>query len=340
MPRTFIEGLTRPGQMVEDVYQVAQKDLRTTKKGGLFISARLRDRTGELPAIMWDATEALFAAIPENGFAMVKGRVGEYNDALQVVIEALRPAKETEVRREDFLPVGPGDPQIQFARLREIMDGVKRPALRALLEAMWADEDLVAHLKRAPAAEKLHHAYLGGLLEHTLSVAETALVISGRYPQLDRDLLLVGVLWHDLGKTRELAYDQALGYTDGGVLVGHLVQGVLLLDEKIRAVRAAGQEFPEDLANVVRHLIVAHHGEYEFGSPKLPMTAEAFVLHHLDNMDAKVHAFYRDVAADADEARRWTGWNRMFEGRLYKGLEADKADDEPDAARPTRGGLF
>jgi len=343
MPRTFIEGLTRPGQTVEDVYQVVQKDLRTTKKGTFFISARLRDRTGELPAIMWDATEALFAAIPQDGFALVKGHVGEYNDALQVVIEAMRPAKDTEVRREDFLPVGPGDPEKDFARLREILAQVERPALRALVDAMWADEDLVANLKRAPAAEKLHHAYLGGLLEHTLSVAEMALLVCRRYPKLDRDLLLLGVAWHDLGKTRELAWDLALGYTDGGILVGHLVQGVLMLDEKIRAVRAAGQEFPEDLADVLRHQIVAHHGEYEFGSPKLPMTAEAFVLHHIDNMDAKVYAFYRDVGADADEARRWTGWNRMFGGRLFKGLEpgkAGEADDEDAGSRPKRGGLF
>ena len=127
MPRTFIEQLTRPGQMVEDVYQVVQKDLRTTKKGTFFISGRLRDRTGELPAIMWDASEALFGAIPQDGFALVKGRVGEFNDALQIVIEAMRPAKPAEVRHADFLPVGPNDPEKDFAKLRKVLDQIKRP---------------------------------------------------------------------------------------------------------------------------------------------------------------------------------------------------------------------
>ena len=326
MPRTYIAQLSTPGQLVEDVYQMAEKDLRTTKKGAYFISARLRDRTGELPAVMWDATEALFAAIPQQGYALVKGRVGEYEGALQIVIEAMRPAKEQEIHSEDFLPVGPGDPEEHLARLQTILHEVQRPALRALLEAVWADDGLVENLKRAPAAERLHHAYLGGLLEHTLSVAELAVLVCQHYPILDRDILLVGVLWHDLGKVRELAYDKALGYTDSGRLVGHVVQGVMMLQEKIAQVRAAGTDFPEELADVLHHLILAHHGEHEFGSPKLPMTAEAFALHHIDNLDAKLHGFWHHVAADADPQRRWTAWSRMFRSQLYKGLE--ETDEE------------
>ncbi|MGB2997718.1 MAG: HD domain-containing protein [Phycisphaerae bacterium] len=327
MPRTFIQQLATSGQIVEDVYQVASKDFRTTKKGTYFIAARLRDRTGELPAVMWDATEALFAAIPQGGYALVKGRVGEYRDALQIIIEAMRPAKDHEVDPADFLPVGPGDPDEHLERLKKVLADVERPALRALLDAIWADEKLVVDFKRAPAAEKLHHAYLGGLLEHTLSVAELALLLCRHYPKLDRDLLLIGALWHDLGKTRELTYDTALGYTDSGQLVGHLIQGVMMLDEKIDAIRAAGAEFPEDLADLVRHMVLAHHGVYEFGSPKLPMTAEAFALHHLDNIDAKLHAFWRHVEHDADPRRRWTAWDKMFEGRLFKGFE--ESDKEP-----------
>jgi 3'-5' exoribonuclease len=323
--------LTIPGTIVEAVFHVAQKDLRTTKKGTRFISAKLRDRTGEVPAVMWDATEALFAAIPQGGYALVKGRVGEFNDAPQIVIEAMRPAREGEVDLADFLPKGPGDPGEHLARLKEVLDAVERPALRALLDAVWADEDLMVALKRAPAAEKLHHAYLGGLLEHTLSVAEAAVLLSRHYPKLDRDLLLVGVLWHDIGKVRELHYAESFGYTDSGKLVGHLVQGVLMLEEKIREVRSRGTEFPETLAHVLRHLVLAHHGEHAFGSPKLPMTAEAFALHHLDNLDAKLHAFWRDVAADADPSRRWTAWNRMFGGALFKGFEElDAADESAD----------
>ena len=342
MPRTFVNQLTVPGAIVEEVFQVAAKDLRTTKKGGLFISAKLRDRTGEVPAIMWDATQALFAAIPQDGYALVKGRAGEYNGAPQIVIEAMRPARADEVDLADFLPVGPGDPDEHLARLREALALVKRPALRALLDAVWADEALVTRLKRAPAAERLHHAYLGGLLEHTLSAAELAVLVCRHYPKLDRDLLLVGVLWHDIGKVSELAYAEAFGYTDSGKLVGHIVQGVLMLEEKIRQVRAAGTGFPDGLADVLRHLVLAHHGQHEFGSPKLPMTAEAFVLHHLDNVDAKLHGFWRDVAADADPSRRWTGWNRMFGGSLYKGFEeepAEETDDDADADDGLAGGL-
>ncbi len=326
MGRMTVDQLTVPGALVEGVYQVASKDLRTTKKGGLFISARLRDRTGEIPAVMWDATEALFAAIPQDGFVLVKGRAGEYNGKPQLVIEAMRPAREDEVDPQAFLPVGPGEPAEDLARLRAVMDQVERPPLRALMDAVWADETLVARLERAPAAEKLHHAYLGGLVEHLRSVAELALLVAGHYPDLDRDLLLVGVFWHDLGKVEELAYEKALGYTDAGRLVGHLVQGLMMLNAKIDTVRAAGTEFPEPLADVVRHLVLAHHGEYAFGSPKLPMTAEAFLIHHLDNIDAKLHAFFREVGQDPDTDRRWTGWNRMFEGRLFKGI-AEPADD-------------
>lgn len=328
MPRMFVNRLTIPGTIVEAVFHVAQKDLRTTKKGARFISAKLRDRTGEVPAVMWDATEALFAAIPQGGYALVKGHVGEFNDAPQIVIEAMRPAREGEVDLADFLPKGPGDPDEHLARLKEVLDAVERPALRALLDAVWADADLMVALKRAPAAEKLHHAYLGGLLEHTLSIAEAAVLLSRHYPKLDRDLLLVGVLWHDIGKVRELHYAESFGYTDSGKLVGHLVQGVLMLEEKIREVRSRGTEFPETLAHVLRHLVLAHHGEHAFGSPKLPMTAEAFALHHLDNLDAKLHAFWRDVAADADPSRRWTAWNRMFGGALFKGFDESGEADE------------
>jgi 3'-5' exoribonuclease len=335
MPRLYVNQLTTPGQLVEGIYQLAEKDLRTSKKGAYFIPARLRDRSGDIAAVMWDATEALFAAIPQEGFVVVKGRVGLYNDRPQVIIEAMRPARPEEVTPADFLAVGPGDPDEQLARLKEIFAGLERPPLRALMQAVWADSALIERLKRAPAAEKLHHAYLGGLLEHTLSVAELALLVCRHYGQLDRDLLLVGVFWHDLGKTRELAYDKALGYTDSGRLVGHLIQGVQMLDEKIRQVRAAGTDFPEPLADVCRHLILAHHGEYEFGSPKLPMTAEAFALHHLDNLDAKLHAFERQTAGDADPERRWTAWNRMFGGRLFKGL-LEPAEEEGEA--PAGGG--
>ena len=328
MPRMFVNRLTIPGTIVEAVFHVAQKDLRTTKKGTRFISAKLRDRTGEVPAVMWDATEALFAAIPQGGYALVKGHVGQFNDAPQIVIEAMRPARDNEVDLADFLPKGPGDPDEHLARLKQVLDAVERPALRALLDAVWTDADLMVALKRAPAAEKLHHAYLGGLLEHTLSVAEAAVLLSRHYPKLDRDLLLVGVLWHDIGKVRELHYAESFGYTDSGKLVGHLVQGVLMLEEKIREVRSRGTEFPETLAHVLRHLVLAHHGEHAFGSPKLPMTAEAFALHHLDNLDAKLHAFWRDVAADADPSRRWTAWNRMFGGALFKGFDESGEADE------------
>jgi len=326
MPRTFVNQLTIPGTPVEGVFQIAEKSLRTTKKGTQFITAKVRDRTGEMPAVMWDATEALFAAIPQDGYAVVKGRVDTFNDAPQVVIEAMRPARPEEVDLRDFLPTGPGDPDEHLARLRAILDEVERPALRALLDRVWADERLLADLRRAPAAQRLHHAYLGGLVEHTLSVVELARLLCRHYPRLDRDLLLVGAFWHDLGKTRELAYTEAFTYTDAGKLVGHLVQGVLMLEEKIREVREAGEAFPENLAHLLRHLVLAHHGEHAFGSPKLPMTAEAFALHHLDNLDAKLHAFWRQVEGDADPARRWTAWNKMFGGALFKGFEEE---DEP-----------
>ena len=177
----------------------------------------------------------------------------------------------------------------------------------------------MAKFVKAPAGMKNHHAYQGGLLEHVLSLLELVLVVAPRYPQLDAELLLVGAFIHDSGKVDELAYERDISYTDQGQLLGHILIAISMLDEKIRETeRLGGEPFPDDLANEIKHIIASHHGQYEYGSPKLPMTLEAVTLHHLDNLDAKIHSFDQLMRDDANVDSRWTQYHANLGRKLYK----------------------
>lgn len=317
--RTQIRDL-QPGQTVEDeVFRLVQKDLRTTTNGGLYIHAVLADSTGELLARMWNASQAVFDAMPEGGFLYLRGRVENFKGARQFIIDGMRAVPKGEVDPADFLPTSPYEVGAMWTRLVEIVRGVKDPALRALVARFVKDETFVAGFQRAPAARGNHHAYLGGLLEHTLSLLELALVVLPRYPQLNADLVLCGILLHDVGKVRELAFETNIEYTTEGQLVGHIAQGVIWVHEKVREIEQEfGKPFPRETLNLVDHLILAHHGKYEFGSPKLPAIPEAVLVHHLDNLDAKVHMMLSEIANDPDRASDWTQYNRALETRVYK----------------------
>jgi 3'-5' exoribonuclease len=214
--------------------------------------------------------------------------------------------------------------------LQELLGTMTDPALQALNAAVLADAPLVDRLCSVPAGVKAHHAYRGGLLEHIVTLGRAATKISEVYPQLNRDLLIAGVLWHDIGKLRELSCDAGLSYTDEGQLLGHLVIGVELLSDKIRAAQAAtGQRFPEELALRLKHLIVSHHGSYEFGSPRLPMTPEGIALHLLDNLDAKIHEFTQAIAADPNAGSHWTLFQPRLDRKLFKGAGPNGTSPSP-----------
>ncbi len=319
MDRIFVNQL-QPGLNIEDqVFRVAAKDLRTTNQGSLYIHAVLADRTGQLAARMWQATQSLFDGIPEGGFIRVKGRTENYKGNLQFIIEGIRPVDVKDVNVEDFLPRTPKDVEQMWGRLLEILRSVKNEHLLALIAQFVRDEAFVRSFKRAPAATQNHHAYLGGLLEHTLSLLEVALVVLPKYPDLSADLVLTGIFMHDMGKTAELAYDTNFNYTDDGQLIGHLVQAAIWVDRRAEAAaRQTGKPFPPDLKAVLQHIVLSHHGEYEFGSPKLPAVPEAFFIHHLDNIDAKMNTLFREIRESRDDQSDWTQFIRSLDTRVYK----------------------
>lgn len=318
MSRRYIHQLA-DGDTVDDIYLVGDKQMRTNRNGNLFLQVELRDRSGAISARLWNANEALFRLFDEGDLIRAKGRVQLFQGAIQMILSHIDTVEAEKADLTDFLPHTEQDISKLLDRLRHLLR-LKNHHLRALVECFLMDDDFVRALCRVPAGIKNHHAYVGGLLEHMVNMLEAADRILPLYPELDRDLLLMGIFLHDIGKVRELAYDRAFSYTDEGQLVGHIVIGVEMLDEKVKQVsQLTGEDFPRELDLRLKHMILSHHGSYEFGSPRLPMTPEAIALHHLDNLDAKVHSFTRDIREDRNQASAWTPYNQSLQRRLYKG---------------------
>ena len=327
--RTFIDKLA-PGQTLDQVFLVRDKDLRTTKSGDLYIQCTLCDRTGTIPAKMWQASESIYAAVATDGFLHVKGRVQDYRGSPQLIIDACRPCAADKVDLADFLAVTEHDVEQMWSELLEILRAIKDKHLRLLIKKFLEDHDLVAAVKRAPAAMQLHNPFIGGLLEHTLSVARAAKAILPLYPKLNGDLVLAGVFLHDIGKAAELACGTSISYTDRGQLIGHITIAAIWIEQKAAAVAAeTGQPFPQKTLNLLQHIALSHHGAYEYGSPKLPMFPEAYFIHFLDNLDAKMYMTVHGIEANADPAASFTSYVRSLETRLYKGSATLSDADSP-----------
>ncbi len=309
-----------PGERIEDqIFRIQSKDLRTTSQGSLYIHAVLADATGQVPGRMWQASEPIFNSMPDGGFMRIRGRTENYKGNLQFIIEAVQPVNPDHVDLAEFLPHTDQDIDVMWARTVEILGKIEDPNIAALIQAFLNDEKLIRGFKTAPAAAQLHHAYIGGLLEHTLNVLELALLVIPRYPRLSLDLVLAGVFLHDIGKTSELEYATNFAYTDEGQLVGHIVQAAIWIDRKAEEVsRQMGMAFPEEVKSVLQHIVLAHHGSYEFGSPRLPALAEAIAVHHLDNIDAKVYMFLREIDQDRDPDSRWSNYSRVLSSKVFK----------------------
>lgn len=314
MARKFIEDIT-PGDSLEQAFLVRSKALRTNRNGALYLDLELQDRTGVVPAKLWDASPGLNESFAEDDFVLVKARSEEYRGKLQLVVGHVTRLEPGKVELADFLPSTKKDVLALAERLREVAAEVGNPHLAALLEAFLGDEEFMSPFRRAPAGVRLHHACLGGLLEHTVGVVELARLVAERYPMVNRDLLLAGAILHDVGKTRELGYERSFRYTDAGGLVGHISMGARMVER--RATEIEG--FPATLLDQMLHLVLSHHGKHEFGAPVLPATAEAITLHYIDNLDAKLYAFEAAMLGDQDPTTNWTEWNRVFERRLFKG---------------------
>lgn len=326
-PHHAIAELQAGERLEDEIYLVVQKDLRTTSNGSLYIHAVLADRTGQIVARMWNASRQIYDSLPDSGLIYVTGRVESYKGKPQFIIDGVRSVDQRAVDPSDFLPSTSRDVEEMWRRVKEVLRGVKNPDLLALLAKFIKDDEFAATFKRAPAARSNHHAYLGGLLEHTLNVLELAALVLPRYPEVSTDLVLAGVFLHDAGKTAELSSTTSFAYTNEGQLVGHIVQTAVWVHERSRQVEAeTGKPFPADLLATLQHIIVAHHGRYEFGSPKLPATAEAIMVHYLDNLDAKLAMVFEAIESDLDESSDWTGWVPALETRVFK----------PDPTRPGR----
>ena len=323
----------QPGESLDQVFLVRDRDLRTASNGGLYIVCTLTDSTGKLNARMWQANETIYKAIPVDGFLQVRGRTENYKGNLQFIIEAIRPIPIEKVDLADFLPHAPREVEEMWAELLELVRAVKNTHLRMLIKKFVEDREVVAAFKRAPAAMELHQAYLGGLLEHTLGVTRGVKAILPLYPQLNADLMLTAAFLHDIGKVAELTSELTFRYTDRGQLVGHITIGAILIQQKVDLVAAETAEpFPAKTLDLLQHMILSHHGFYEYGSPRLPMIPEAAALHYIDNLDAKMHMFNREITSDPDTAATFTGFHRALDVRIYKNsgtLEGDGAT--PDA---------
>lgn len=336
--RRYISELKAGDRIEDEVFLIRSKDLRTTTTGGLYIHAILVDKTGQLVARAWQATEAMFHSMPEGGFLRFKGRLENYKGNMQFIVDGVRAADPGSFEAADFLPVTKNDTEAMWKRLNEILKGIKHAELAALVQEFLADAELMNKFRRAPAASSMHHAYIGGLLEHTLALLELGLVVIPRYPKLSLDLVLAGLFLHDIGKAAELSFETAIGYTDDGQLVGHITQAIIWIDRKIDGVtKRTGKPFSPDLRLLLHHIVLSHHGKYEFGSPKLPAIPEAAAIHHLDNLDAKVNMFLAEIENDRDPASRWTNYNKALETKVFKpdimGTRGDTAASSRDGKK-------
>lgn len=320
MPRRYINQLA-DGEVLEETYLLADKQLRANRNAALYLLIELRDKSGAISARMWNVTEEQVAHVKPGDIALIKGKVQLYQGALQVIVSHVHPVPTEGLDMAEYLRQSERDVGQLQTKLRQILLSIQNPHILALMECFLIDDQFMNAFSASPAGTKAHHAYRGGLLEHVVNMLDFADRIAPLYPSIDRDLLLAGVFCHDMGKVRELNFENGCTYTDEGQLLGHLVIAVEMLTEKIaRASELTGEPFPPELVLRLKHLIVSHHGTYEFGSPKLPMTPEAVALHHIDNLDAKVHEFSRDIADDPNQQSSWTPYNARLERKLFKGL--------------------
>jgi len=292
-------------QTITSFFVVAVKQVKSKKSGELYLSLILADRSGQLQANMWDNVQDAITGFDQDDFVKVKGLIHKYNGRWQMTIHKMRKLGEAEIDYADYLPKTPKDVQQLWQTLCAYIASFENPWLKSLLEEFVRDEAIVAAYKTAPAAKTLHHAFVGGLLDHVVSLFNVCDLAVRNYPQVNRDLLLSGAFLHDIGKLHELAYQRSIAYTTKGQLLGHMIIELEMLHEKIAHLPG----FPDELKILLEHMIISHHGQYEFGSPKLPMFPEALMLHYLDDLDSKMESMRAQFEREADLDTPWTSYN-------------------------------
>jgi 3'-5' exoribonuclease len=292
-------------KVITSSFVVVSKQVKPKKSGDPYLALTLGDRTGQLEAKMWDNVEDALDAFEQDDFIKIKGLLNKYKNRFQITIHKLRRLGDSEVDFADYLPKTTKDIGELWQTLAGFVAGFRDPSLKALVEAFMSDPDIAEAYRTAPAAKTLHHAYIGGLLDHVVSLFRSCDLMCRNYPQINRDLLLTGAFLHDIGKIHELAYNRSFSYTTRGQLLGHMVIELEMVHAKIAQI----PNFPSELKTLVEHLIISHHGQYEFGSPKLPMFPEALVLHYLDDLDSKMESMRAHFEREVCSEGVWTGYN-------------------------------
>jgi len=317
--RRFVSQLGH-NEQISQVFLASEKQLRPNRNGNLYLQLQLSDRSGAIAARLWNASENDYRAFENGDFIKVEGNTQLFQGNMQFIASAIRRARSDEFDETDFLVLRTDEIDHMATRLAEILRTIRTPEIRNLAECFLMDTVFMTKFTAAPAGMKNHHAYKGGLLEHVVGLMELVLVVAPRYPRLDQDKLLIGAFLHDAAKVDELAYERDISYTDDGQLLGHMVLAITMIDDKVReAERLAGEPYPKHLVTEIKHMVISHHGEYEYGSPKLPMTLEAIALHHLDNLDAKMASFTQLMIDCPNVESNWTQYHTNLGRKLYKG---------------------
>ena len=311
MKKQFIEEL-QEGDVVNDYYVAARKDLRDTQSGGKFLGLVFKDKTGDIGGVMWNNAQSVAAMFELGDVVNVRATVNTYQNRLQMRVDQVLPLKDGEYDPEDLVAVSEGIDQAE-ASLRQTLDTIENKWLSVLVQSFLDDDIFMQRFRTAAAGKKWHHAAKGGLIQHCWEMTEIAETICRLYPNIDRDLLMTGVLIHDIGKLDELSHDILVDYTTEGKLLGHLVIGCEMLNARIAKIEG----FPRNLQVELQHLIVSHHGEYQFGSPVLPKSLEAIVLNFVDNLDAQTNAYSRVVEETRNKRTNWSEYLAMIERQIW-----------------------
>ncbi len=292
-------------QVITSCFVVVSKQVKPKKTGEPYLALTLGDRSGQIDAKMWDNVDDAINAFEQDDFLKVKGLLNKYKNRFQLTIHKLRRLGDSEVEFADFLPATTKNIDELWRTLQDFVVSFQNPHLKALLESFMSDPAIAEAYRNAPAAKTMHHAYIGGLLDHVVSLCRSCDLMCRNYPQINRDLLLTGAFLHDIGKIHELAYSRSFSYTTRGQLLGHMIIELEMLQAKL----AAMPNFPPELKTLIEHLIISHHGQYDFGSPKLPMFPEALMLHYLDDLDSKMESMRAHFERELGAQGAWTGYN-------------------------------
>jgi 3'-5' exoribonuclease len=321
-------------KLITSSFVVASKQVKAKKNGEPYLALILADRSGQLEAKMWDNVDEFIAVFEQDDFLKIKGLINKYKNRFQLTIHKLRKMEEADIDFTDYLPKTTKDIGELWRTLTEFVASFENPHLKSLVELFMADTEIAERYRNAPAAKTLHHAYIGGLLDHVVSLMRSCDLMTRNYSQVNRDLLLTGAFLHDIGKIQELSYNRAFSYTTRGQLLGHMIIELEMLQAKLAKLPG----FPAELKTLLEHMIISHHGQYDFGSPKLPMFPEALMLHYLDDLDSKMEAIRAQFEREAGSESAWTSYNAsmgrpLLDSRKFMlGEKAPAAKASPDAA--------